>query len=123
MDLPTPGSPPRTVTDPATRPPPRTLSSSPIPVGAAAAPSGLIEPRGNSATSYPGSPEKGSPAVRCEGRAEADTGASCSTRVFHSPQAWQRPDQRDESCPHALQRWIDFGRVMVRRYESGVTLP
>ena len=33
VDLPTPGSPANKTTDPATRPPPRTRSSSPIPVG------------------------------------------------------------------------------------------
>src|ERR1035441_2924522 len=98
VDLPTPGSPPSTVTEPATSPPLRTLSSSPIPVATATAPSALIERRGKGVALGPEADENGESAARLGVSPEAND-TSSSTRVFHSPQAEQRPDQRDEPCP------------------------
>ena len=89
VDLPMPGSPPSRITEPRTKPPPVTRSSSPIPEGM----------RGASLAS-PVRPSSGNtrPRVR-DGRVAAGPdwpgaeGAS-STIVFQPLQASQRPRQR-----------------------------
>ena len=92
VDLPVPGSPPRSVADPGSKPPESTRSSSPMPVG-----SGLYELRSTS----PSSIGTGPSAVPALGWPAA---TSSSWSEFHSPQAGHRPDQRGAVASHALQR-------------------
>ena len=91
VDLPIPGGPNRSVTEPATTPPPMTRSSSLTPVG-----SGWMASIDTSASGRAGGPSAGPALPR--GR----TGAG--PKVFHSPQAGQRPAQRSEVAVHAAQR-------------------
>ena len=107
MDLPTPGSPPSTVTEPATRPPPRTLSSSPMPVAAATALSALIEHRGNAVA-------QGTEAHKRRGsvaRPESCPRCERCHRLFHegvpltTGRAASGPSRRAVSaCPAAVNR-------------------
>ena len=77
VDLPTPGSPPRSTRAPGAIPPPRTRSNSATPV-----------PRPRSLRSPP--PARG-PA---SGWPSAGTAALALSSVFHSPHPGQRPNQR-----------------------------
>ena len=91
VDLPTPGSPASRITAPGTTPPPRTRSSSAMPVGLAAE-------RVRSIWSM--------------GWAEADTGPACGVRLLVPtsetlPQAWhspQRPTHLGARHPHSEHR-------------------
>ena len=96
VDLPIPGSPPSSVQDPSVRPPPRTRSSSPIPVAR----------RGNPtwATSAIGRAAPGCPGLTEARLATAETSES----VPQASQSGQRPSQRGLSAPHASHRWIDL---------------
>ena len=84
VDLPMPGGPKSSVTEPATTPPPMTRSSSLTPVA-----SGCMASVETSASANAGGPSAG--ADRAPARR---TGAGPS--VFHSPQAGHRPAQRNE---------------------------
>ena len=77
-----PGSPPSSVTDPGTRPPPSTRSSSPIAVLRGVPASGSMSPI-----------SIGVALVGASGT-ESDGSATSSTRVFHWP--------HDEHCPAHL---------------------
>lgn len=100
VDLPMPGSPPKRVMEPATRPPPRTLSSSLKPVEDLASVESSTADRGTGfwRIAVPAAffPEKAPPAVF------AGTGAS--TIVFHSLQAGHWPTHLEDSCPQLLQK-------------------
>ena len=89
VDLPMPGGPNSRVTEPATTPPPRTRSSSPTPVASGAC--ALRRDVG-----------QGHGRLGATRRAPGRTGAG--PKVFHSPQVGQRPTQRSEVAPHAVQR-------------------
>src|SRR5215468_1471780 len=94
VDLPMPGSPPTRSTEPRTKPPPVTRSSSVIPEDRRGA-SGLFPARLSSAKVRP---------LRLE---RIDTGtlpvASSSASVFHSPQASHLPCQRLYAAPQFWQ--------------------
>ncbi len=92
VDLPMPGGPNSSVTEPATTPPPMTRSSSLTPVA-----SGCMASVETSASA-----NAGGPSVCRAGALPVRTGAGPS--VFHSPQAGQRPAQRNEVAVHAEQR-------------------
>ena len=89
VDLPMPGSPPSRITEPRTKPPPVTRSSSPIPEGM----------RGASLVS-PVSPSRGKTRPRArDGRVATGpdwpgAAAASSTIVFQPLHASQRPRQR-----------------------------
>ena len=87
-----PGGPNKRVTEPPTTPPPMTRSSSLTPVGSGRAPS--VE-TSRSSTAGVGSTAGARPG-RCT---RTDAGPS----VFHSPQFPQRPTQRSDVVPHAVQ--------------------
>ena len=99
VDLPIPGSPPSSTSEPLTRPPPRTLSSSDIPVSYRV--SSLNERLFMLASGNLPAPEPfASP---------CDFGCmSVSSSVFHAPQALQRPLHFGYSCPHSLHMYTDF---------------
>src|SRR6185312_1008835 len=94
VDLPMPGSPPTSSTEPRTKPPPVTRSSSAIPEDRRGA-SWLLPARLSSAN------------VRPLRLARTDTGtlplASSSASVFHSPQASHLPCQRLYAAPQFWQ--------------------
>ena len=93
VDLPMPGSPPTTVTDPGTRPPPSTRSSSASPVGtgATASPTASVMGRGTDG-----------------GASTAPTGpagpTSSSVRVPLASHAVHHPIHLGASAPHSLHR-------------------
>ena len=94
VDLPIPGGPKSSVTEPATTPPPMTRSSSLTPVARGWVPSVETSASGSAATVSTGPAFFDPPARR--------TGAGPS--VFHSPQAGQRPVQRNDVAVQAEQR-------------------
>ncbi len=81
VDLPMPGSPPTSVTDPGTIPPPSTRSSSPIPVGMRAVSSSATSASGVGVTDS---------SVRMPALRGASSTTS-STSAFQAPQEGQRP--------------------------------
>ena len=96
VDLPMPGSPPISVTEPATRPPPSTRSNSPEPVGNRAASAVAAEP------SVCATPAGGAPAARATVRAFS-RGALIADSVFHAAQAGHWPCHLGLLSPQALQ--------------------
>ena len=104
VDLPMPGSPATRVTEPGTRPPASTRSSSSSPVG-------LLRPatRSTHETGWgPGrAPAPRPPPSPVPGAGTGTRGGSrsSSTRAFHALHVGQRPDQRGASAPHSAQRW------------------
>ena len=103
VDLPTPGSPPSKISEPATKPPPSTRSSSAMPEAR----------RSVSTWSLTWSRRTGdwpsaTPAALTRGGAIA---WSSSTRVFHSWQVGQRPSHLVSTWPHAVQRCCGLLRV------------
>ena len=92
VDLPTPGSPASSTTEPGTSPPPSTRSSSPTPVGRARASSGSSSPIGRAAR------------VTGAGETARRGKAPSSATVPHAWHSGQRPTQRTDSVPHSVQR-------------------
>src|SRR3972149_1362913 len=90
-DVPMPGSPPTRITEPVTTPPPRTLSSSLIPVEVLCSYPAFIELR-----------SCGSDLRNCTGRESREGTDSflSSTRVFHSPQSGHLPSHLVLVYPH-----------------------
>src|SRR5450759_2634750 len=113
VDLPMPGSPPTSSTEPLTKPPPVTRSSSAMPEGRRGA-SKLLPVRVSSANSRPLRRE------RIETGIEVEPVTSSSTSVFHSPQDSHLPCQRLYAAP---QFWQTNERVdLAMRGESLVRL-
>ena len=95
VDLPMPGSPPMRMTEPGTKPPPVTRSSSLMPEWMRGA-SRLAPCRSSSGKTRP------LPAPATARAPMPEEGAS-STIVFHSSHASQRPCQRWDSAPQFWQ--------------------
>ena len=97
VDLPTPGSPPSTVTDPATSPPPSTRSSSgsPVGTGSVASPTASAIGMGTDRGASEGNP----PTERADSDA---TGSSDS--VPEDSHAEHHPVHFGASAPHSEQR-------------------
>src|SRR5659263_387887 len=95
VDFPIPGSPPRSVAEAGTTPPPITRSNSAIPhdVRNEAVSDTSVRRTGREAG------KSGMPA-RCRGEEEE---ATSSTRVFHSPHPGHFPIHLGEQVPHAVQ--------------------
>ena len=95
VDLPIPGSPPTSVTEPGTSPPviTRSSSASPVALGAAAAVSTSAIGRGAS-TAWP--------AVAA--RRPLSAGTVSSTNVFQASHDGHRPLHRSATLPHSVQR-------------------
>ena len=89
VDLPMPGSPPSSSTEPGTKPPPVTRSNSPMPVAMRGAGS-LAPPRSDKAKTRPLPPVSagGAPAF-----------GDSSIIEFQAPQESQRPCQRGATAP------------------------
>src|SRR3954471_10356120 len=96
VDLPLPGSPPTNSTEPRTKPPPVTRSSSAIPEGRRGA-SWLLPVRVSSANSRP------LRLLRIETGIVVAPVTSSSTSVFHSPQDSHLPCQRLYAAPQFWQ--------------------
>src|SRR3954463_1886435 len=109
VDLPMPGSPPTSSTEPRTKPPPVTRSSSVIPDERRGS-SGVLGARGPSAR------------VRPLGFERIDTGtlpvASSSASVFHSPQDSHLPCQRLYAAPQFWQTKERVDLAMKGKYRS-----
>ena len=103
VDLPMPGSPPSSTSEPATRPPPRTRSSSPIPTGGGA-PARRRPPSGTA-----GAARRPGPAPRADGPGSSRT--TVSTSVFQSPQVRHWPSQRRTDAPQDWQTKRLSGRA------------
>ena len=98
VDLPMPGAPPTSTSEPLTAPPPRTRSSSPMPVGKRISSSASSSVTGRARRRVPpaaGRETAPFPAARAAG--------GCSTMVFHAPQAGHRPAHLGVSLPHSVQ--------------------
>ena len=106
MDLPIPGEPPSSTSDPGTSPPPSTRSSSPIPVASRAT---------RSAATSASRTGRTAPATRAAAAAAGPARASrrSSTSVFHAPQPGQRPCHFVASAAQAEQMKTVAGRGMV----------
>jgi hypothetical protein len=100
VDLPIPGEPPRRTSDPGTRPPPRTRSSSPIAVRRRGARSAL--------TSRSGTGRTAGPRLRAA-RAPPPLGARSSASVFHSPHDGHWPCHFGVCAPQAEQANTEVG--------------
>src|SRR5258708_4701055 len=117
VDFPIPGSPPTSVTEPGTMPPPSTKSNSASPVRQRSAPPALTSARRT------GGGPAGRPARerRCA-RPGAWRPSGSSARVFHAPHASQRPAHFGCSAPQSVQRNTEWalatsrlGRRLARR--------
>ena len=104
VDLPMPGSPPTRVTEPGTRPPLSTRSTSREPVERGP-PLGRRRPRRSAR------PDRPSPRAHDRRRRRP---SSSSTRVFHSPHDGQRPTHLGLGPPHSWQRNTDRTFDMTR---------
>src|SRR6476661_9898011 len=108
VDLPMPGSPPSSTSDPGTSPPPRTRSSSAMPR--------LL--RGRSASAMPASPAGSlvpAPATRASDRCvRVGSRTTVSTSVFQPLQARHWPSQRRNASPHDWQTKRLWGRAIAR---------
>ncbi len=101
MLLPMPGSPASRVTDPGTRPPPSTRSSSAMPVLRWVASSATTSPMGTG----------GCPGPAVVAARAARVRSSSSTSVPHASHVGQRPSHCGVEPPHSVQRWTV--RVLV----------
>jgi hypothetical protein len=99
VDLPMPGEPPSRTSEPGTSPPPRTMSSSPIPVPSRGARSALTSRRRTGRSTGPVAR-----AVRAPG-----PGARSSTSVFQSPHEGHWPCHLGVCAPHAEQANTEVG--------------
>jgi len=99
VDLPMPGEPPSSTSDPGTRPPPRTMSSSPMAVLSRGARSALTSRNGTGRAAGP------------EGRAARapPLGARSSASVFHSPHDGHCPCHFGVCAPQAEQANTEVG--------------
>ena len=95
VDLPMPGAPPTSTRLPPTAPPPRTRSSSPMPVEK------RISPSVSTWDSFWG--RRLPPTGADLARPGAAGFSVCSSRVFQAPQAGQRPCHLGVSFPHSVQ--------------------
>ena len=101
VDLPIPGSPPKSAIEPGTKPPPRTRSTSPMPVGRSARP-----PRSRRTAI---GVNEAIPAIAraADGARAVDRGcATVSTSVFHAPHDGHWPAHLGEAAPHCWQRYV-----------------
>ena len=101
MDLPMPGSPPISVTEPSTMPPPSVRSSSLMPVT-------------KRDSSSPPSPLSGKIAAAAPPRSFGL--ACCSRRLSHSPHCGQRPSHLRLSWPQLAQRKTSCGLAGAMRF-------
>src|SRR5574342_1109963 len=102
VDLPIPGSPPTRITEEGTMPPPRTKSSSAIPV--------RQRPTSALSTADKGIGGLADGTIRLSGDPPIRRVASgSSTSVFHAPQASQRPAHLGCSAPQSVQRNNETG--------------
>ena len=106
VDLPIPGEPPISTSEPGTRPPPRIWSSSPIPVDSRAWRSARTS---DSRTGFTGRPAAARPPRARAGAAARASSAS----VFHAPQPGHWPCHLADSVPQAEQTNTVVGRAMV----------
>gem|GEM_PF-2737910 len=95
VDLPMPGSPPISTSDPGTMPPPRILSTSPLCSEMRDSPEAEMSRSCTGRRRSPAGAAAGAPGFRLS--------RGCSTIVFHSPQAGQRPIHLGLSLPHEVQ--------------------
>ncbi len=111
--LPMPGSPPNNVTEPGTKPPPNTRSSSPMPVGTGSdsveltSPMGIASPGGTNAR----------PAASVT--SDSSGPSTSSTREFHAPHARHFPDHFGNEDPHSEQRCTRRSFATHRPYMQG----
>ena len=108
VDLPMPGEPPSSTSEPGTIPPPSTRSNSPMPVCSRG--TGRVS-TADSGTRPPRRPPRRR-APRRDRAPDAPSAHASSTSVFHSPQPGQRPLQRGVWCPQDEQTWTVVGRAM-----------
>ena len=107
--LPMPGSPPSSTSDPGTRPPPRTRSSSTIPVVMRSGVSSVSSSSRVTAGTAPSALWRAA-------------GAASSATVPHSPQVGQRPTHRGACAPQAPQLYDTRARDAVARGpRAGIT--
>src|SRR6185295_5705546 len=112
VDLPIPGSPPTRTSEPGTRPPPKTRSSSSIPRRRRGMSASAMPARG-SATPAAVAPRAIARSVRVVSR------TTVSTNVFQPSHARHCPSQRRKDSPqdwHTKRLW---GRAMVARPPGG----
>ena len=101
VDLPIPGEPPSRTSEPGTRPPPSTRSSSPMPVLRRGARSAL--------TSRSGTRPRHAARRAGAQRGRPPLGARSSTSVFQSPHDGHCPCHLGVCAPHAEQENTEVG--------------
>jgi hypothetical protein len=104
VDLPTPGSPASSTTEPGTSPPPSTRSSSATPVVRRG-----LEPASIS-RSERGLPATGAGSACSSRRTRVGAAATSSTRLDQEPHSGQRPSHRGCCAPHSVQANTDLSR-------------
>ena len=115
VDLPIPGAPPTSTSEPFTAPPPSTRSSSPMPVGKRISSSSCRDVMVDAFTVY---------AIRCVLPLLAGRSAGCSTMEFHAPHTAQRPAHLGLSLPHSVQKKTVFAFMLFpRSYSIGSKPP
>ena len=112
--LPMPGSPASRVTEPGTRPPSSTRSSSPTPVGTGTAAPASTSPMGTG------------PSTAARDRRRPDAGvaratSTSSTSVPHASHCRAAPEPPGRLAPHSEQRWT-VRVLMAGPYDRGTTL-
>src|SRR5262249_5416729 len=113
VDLPMPGSPPISVTEPATRPPPKTRSSSPMPVSTR----GSSAPLTSASVFAPTDP--GASAARAVAAAGFVTVTGVSE--FHALHCGHCPCHLRLSLPHSSQRKIARALAMLVSLRDSLT--
>ncbi|VFT09309.1 Uncharacterised protein [Pseudomonas aeruginosa] len=104
VDLPMPGSPPISTTEPSTRPPPRTRSSSVEPVVKRGISSTLTSARVFRLACWPAQPPRPEPLGAAS--------TTVSTRVFQAPQSAHWPAHFGKVAPHSVQPYMRLALAM-----------
>src|SRR6476646_6897825 len=111
VDLPIPGSPPTSIAEPATIPPPIARSNSARPLGRRAGREAGVS-RPTSGITRP------TPWRLCLAEKMLEISALSWTSVFHSEQSGHWPCQRDETDPQAWHVYRDLGLAMQEQYTN-----
>src|SRR5215218_10972357 len=115
VDLPMPGAPPMRTSDPGTRPPPRTRSSSPIPVERRSTLGASTCPSATGVSARPAERDGAAPP-----RPAGAAARFSSVIVFHSPQPGQRPCHFWLSWPQAVHAKTVAERAISARLRAPV---
>ena len=121
VDLPIPGEPPSSTSEPGTSPPPSTRSSSPMPVDRRSTGAAPTSRSGRGALRSPAR-TRSAPASRRRARARRrprPAGTRSSTSVFQAPQAGHCPCHFASCAPQSEQTWTVVRGIRPRLRAGG----